>query len=188
MKYKHVAFMVPLSLISIGCDDTTDPDNNVTTNTTDSSALETVAANNAQNDEVNNKESKNITGKVIDGYIQDAKVFVDLDGDMKFDEDEPFAITDETGSYTITIEDFKMDPEKDYQIISIGGTDVNTGEEFNKTLASIVNQDTLKEDKPLVVSPTTTLVATNNYYVKGEIVIADTKIWDVAGTGTLNVI
>ena len=149
--------MVPLSLISIGCDDTTDPDNNATTNTTDSSALETVAANNAQNDEVNNKESKNITGKVIDGYIQDAKVFVDLNENMKFDEGEPSAITDENGSYTI--EDFKMDPKKDYQIISIDGTDVNTNEEFNKTLVSIVNQDTLKEDKPLVVSPTTTLVA-----------------------------
>jgi len=148
--------MVPLSLISIGCDDTTDPDNNVTTNTTDSSAIETVAEN-TQNDEVNNKESKNITGKVIDGYIQDAKVFVDLNENMKFDEDEPSAITDENGSYTITIEDFKMD--QDYQIISIGGTDVNTNEEFNKTLVSIVNKDTLKEDKPLVVSPTTTLVA-----------------------------
>ena len=38
------------------------------------------------------------------------------------------------------------------------------------------------------VDTTTTLVATNNYYIKGEVVIADTKTWDVAGSGTLNVI
>ncbi len=38
------------------------------------------------------------------------------------------------------------------------------------------------------VDTTTTLVATNNYYIKGIVTIADTKTWDVAGTGTLNVI
>ena len=38
------------------------------------------------------------------------------------------------------------------------------------------------------VDTTTTLVATNNYYIVGDITIADTKTWDVAGTGTLNVI
>tara|TARA_R110002051_G_scaffold19048_1_gene53875 strand:- start:1243 stop:1500 length:258 start_codon:yes stop_codon:yes gene_type:complete len=38
------------------------------------------------------------------------------------------------------------------------------------------------------VDTTTTLVATNNYYIKGEVAIADTKTWDVAGSGTLNVI
>ena len=39
-----------------------------------------------------------------------------------------------------------------------------------------------------LVDTTTTLVATNNYYIKGEVAIADTKTWDVAGSGTLNVI
>ena len=38
------------------------------------------------------------------------------------------------------------------------------------------------------VDTTTTLVATNNYYIIGTIVVKDTKTWDVAGTGTLNVI
>tara|TARA_B100001964_G_scaffold77401_1_gene87665 strand:- start:202 stop:459 length:258 start_codon:yes stop_codon:yes gene_type:complete len=38
------------------------------------------------------------------------------------------------------------------------------------------------------VDTTTTLVATNNYYIVGDITIADTKTWDVAGTGTLNVV
>ena len=38
------------------------------------------------------------------------------------------------------------------------------------------------------VDTTTTLVATNNYYIVGDITVADTKTWDVDGTGTLNVI
>ena len=38
------------------------------------------------------------------------------------------------------------------------------------------------------VDTTTTLVATNNYYIVGNITIADTKTWDVAGTGILNVV
>ena len=35
---------------------------------------------------------------------------------------------------------------------------------------------------------TTTLVATNNYYVKGEVNIADTKTWTIAGNGVLQII
>ena len=38
------------------------------------------------------------------------------------------------------------------------------------------------------VDTTTTLVATNNYYIVGDITIADTKTWDVSGTGVLNVV
>ena len=53
---------------------------------------------------------------------------------------------------------------------------------------SIHLDDAYKAFVNINVNETTTLVATNNYYIKGEIVIADTKTWDVAGTGTLNVI
>jgi maltoporin len=57
------------------------------------------------------------------------------------------------------------------------------------TQSNIVHfDDAYKHFVNINVDTTTTLVATNNYYVKGEIVIADTKTWDVAGTGTLNVI
>jgi len=38
------------------------------------------------------------------------------------------------------------------------------------------------------VDTTTTLVGTNNYYIVGDVTVKDTKTWDVAGTGTLNVI
>ena len=35
---------------------------------------------------------------------------------------------------------------------------------------------------------TTTLVATNNYYVRGQVNIADTKTWTIAGNGVLQII
>ena len=35
---------------------------------------------------------------------------------------------------------------------------------------------------------TTTLVATNNYYVRGQVNIADTKTWTIAGDGALQII
>jgi maltoporin len=35
---------------------------------------------------------------------------------------------------------------------------------------------------------TTTLVATNNYYVRGQVNIADTKTWTIAGNGELTII
>ena len=38
------------------------------------------------------------------------------------------------------------------------------------------------------VDTDTELVATNNYYIVGDITIADTKTWDIAGSGTLRVI
>ena len=50
---------------------------------------------------------------------------------------------------------------------------------FNSAYKSYVN---------INVDTDTTLVATNNYYIVGEITVADTKTWDVKGTGTLNVI
>ena len=35
---------------------------------------------------------------------------------------------------------------------------------------------------------TTTLVATNTYYVRGQVNIADTKTWTIAGDGVLQII
>ena len=42
--------------------------------------------------------------------------------------------------------------------------------------------------KKMNIDTTTTLVATNNYYIVGGVDLADTKTWDVAGTGTLNIV
>ena len=57
------------------------------------------------------------------------------------------------------------------------------------TQSNVLHFDTAyKSFVNINVDTTTTLVATNNYYIKGIVTIADTKTWDVAGSGTLNVV
>ena len=57
------------------------------------------------------------------------------------------------------------------------------------TQSNVLHFDTAyKSFVNINVDTTTTLVATNNYYIVGDITIADTKTWDVAGTGTLHII
>ena len=57
------------------------------------------------------------------------------------------------------------------------------------TQSNVLHFDTAyKSFVNINVDTTTTLVGTNNYYIVGDITIADTKTWDVAGTGTLNVV
>ena len=63
-------------------------------------------------------------------------------------------------------------------LVTIANTQSNVLH-FNSAYKSYVN---------INVDTDTTLVATNNYYIVGEITVADTKTWDVKGTGTLNVI
>ena len=58
--------------------------------------------------------------------------------------------------------------------------------ENNSLYTDSAYKDTLI--KNINVDTTTTLVATNNYYILGEIIIADTKTWDIAGSGTLKVL
>lgn len=42
--------------------------------------------------------------------------------------------------------------------------------------------------KNMNIDTTTTLVSTNNYFVLGNVEVADTKTWDIAGTGVLKII
>ena len=99
-------------------------------------------------------ETIRVKGKVADGYLVNAKVFLDKDGDEKLDNNEPAAQTDSTGSFDIeaNIEDINR-----YPIVAIATKkntiDLDTGE--------LVNKDyTLKspKDKTEFISPLTTLV------------------------------
>ena len=54
---------------------------------------------------------------------------------------------------------------------------IYTDSAYKDTLIKNINVDT-----------TTTLVGTNNYYLIGEVTVADTKTWDIDGTGTLRII
>lgn len=48
--------------------------------------------------------STSVTGKVADGYLANAVVFLDKNGNYQLDAGEPNMITDPTGSFTLTID------------------------------------------------------------------------------------
>ncbi len=86
------------------------------------------------------------TGTVVDGYLVNATVFQDLNGNAIFDAGEPNTTTDAQGNYSIT-----LDPSNPTaKIVSIGGTDSSTGQAFTGTLTAPAGST--------VITPLTTLV------------------------------
>ena len=47
-----------------------------------------------------------VFGKVIDGYIEGANVYIDFNWNLQQDEGEPSAVSDGEGNYTFTASDF----------------------------------------------------------------------------------
>ena len=52
----------------------------------------------------NSAPTTSITGKVADGYLANATVFMDKNNNYQLDPGEPFAITDANGAYTLDID------------------------------------------------------------------------------------
>jgi len=134
MKYKNMAMILPLSLVSVGCstDDIADL-------ISDDNSKDTVQIE--------------INGKVIDGYISDAKVYIDLNNNKRFDSGEPQTTSDEKGNYS-----FDTEIEVgEYRIIAEGGFDTTSQKNFEGTLTTFV--DTENIDGNLIITPVSTLVA-----------------------------
>ena len=75
-----------------------------------------------------------VTGAVIDGYIEGAQVFLDINGNMVWDEGlEPVATTDAQGAYSFST---AVNPAE-YSVVALGGVDVTTGAEIDVLLAPI---------------------------------------------------
>ncbi|HYD24552.1 MAG TPA: calcium-binding protein [Croceibacterium sp.] len=89
-------------------------------------------------------EADGITGFVSDGYVADATVFVDVDGDGMLDDDEDSTTTDANG-------DFFLDTAQVGQLLAFGGTNIDTGLANTLTLAAPVGAS--------AINPLTTLIA-----------------------------
>jgi Ca2+-binding RTX toxin-like protein len=86
------------------------------------------------------------SGSVVDGYIVDATVFQDTNGNGIFDAGEPNTTTDAQGGFEIT-----LDPANPgAKLISYGGTDSSTGQSFAGTMTAPAGSS--------VITPLTTLV------------------------------
>ncbi len=130
MKKRLIFSSIVASLILGGCNS-----NNLTDNA--SSAVD--------NEPIN--DSKVISGKVIDGYIKGADVFLDLNGNGKFDTDEPYGKSDENGSYKL-IGNFDLNDS--LTIVAKGGIDVDTNKSFDGILKAPATEPN--------ITPATTLV------------------------------
>ena len=126
MKRKILLSVVVASTLSfIGCDSGSGSDTN-TTQTSSSS-------------------SSSSSGAVVDGYIKNANVCIDLNGNLKCDPNEPTAKTDANGKYNITT----TEDINGKFVIASGGFDINRGEDFNSTFISKLDNNLNSNLTPL---------------------------------------
>jgi uncharacterized protein YihD (DUF1040 family) len=98
----------------------------------------------------------NISGNVVDGPIKNAKVCVDYNFNGECDAKEPWAVTDENGSYKLT----DVNLSKNAPILAVpdvNTVDTFTGDAFNKVLAAPCDESTVN------INPITTVAAAKIY-------------------------
>ena len=74
-----------------------------------------------------------VTGAVIDGYIEGAQVFLDINNNMVWDDFEPVAFTAADGSYSFET----FENPASYSVVALGGTDVTTGAAIDVLIAPV---------------------------------------------------
>jgi hypothetical protein len=78
-------------------------------------------------------QSAQVSGKVADGYLVDAEVFLDINGNYQRDASEPWAITDSSGSYMLNVA--AVDIGK-YPIIALAIKDQTIDKDTNQAVAN----------------------------------------------------
>lgn len=81
--------------------------------------------------------SLSITGKVVDGYIKNAAVCLDININGLCDSGEPNTNSLEDGSFSFS--SITLEKNKIYPIISIGGVDTSTNEQYIGELKSSID-------------------------------------------------
>ncbi len=102
---------------------------------------------------------KTITGKVVDGELKDATVFIDSNKNGKLDANEPNGKSSDSGDYSLTIDNSILKSSNylnsKLYIITQGGFDIRTEKEFIGTLKSNLNPDKSTAN----ITPITTIIA-----------------------------
>ena len=95
-------------------------------------------------------------GRVIDGPLSAARVFVDTDGDLLQGANEPSVVTDASGFFRLPLT--TTGEGNNSKLVSIGGTDTST----SKLLANLVLVSDLPSSSatPVIVSPLSLVVST----------------------------
>jgi len=104
------------------------------------------------------KEDIFLRGKVIDGEISKATVFLDLNRNDELDNNEPKTITTSDGSFQLTIspdhQEHNNYKNQTAPLVAFGGEDIRTNQVFDDYLMS------MREDKNFInITPFSTLIA-----------------------------
>ena len=98
-----------------------------------------------------------LEGRVIDGPLSGAEVFLDLDGDFELDPDEPQTISDDMGYFFLNDSEIFCAESNQCQtnVIAYGGVDTSTGIQLDRLLLIAQPQ----RNKDFVITPLSTLLA-----------------------------
>jgi uncharacterized protein (DUF1800 family) len=112
----------------------------------------------ASSDSNPSNENINIQGKIVDGEISGATIFLDLNLNGTLDSDEPIAISKSDGTYSLVLTATQQ-ADKNYKnkrapLIVYGGVDIRTGEDFNDYLSGFI-----EDVNSTNITPLTTLIA-----------------------------
>lgn len=94
-----------------------------------------------------------LSGTVVDGYLQGARVFLDANGNGQADAGEPTATTDANGRYSLDYSQVSS-PVAGLRVIVTGGIDTDTGYAFTGMLTARADGSRAGQ----LVSPLTSLV------------------------------
>lgn len=99
---------------------------------------------------------KTISGTIVDGLIKDASVCLDINSNNQCDTDEPTTISADDGSYSLQV-DTTLSGR--YKVISIGGVDTATNQNFDGILEDIVEVAEADTALTSTVTPLTTMAS-----------------------------
>ncbi|MDT8999528.1 hypothetical protein RQP53_09640 [Paucibacter sp. APW11] len=103
-----------------------------------------------------------VSGRVIDGYVKGASVWLDLNGNQKLDADEPSAVSSTDGQYTLPLTEAQRDClpySVMYVDVPVGAIDQESGEVKQAYQMAIPPQlQPLAKDQALHASPLTTVL------------------------------
>ncbi len=120
------------------------------------------------------QQSKSFNGILVDGYIKDATVCLDLNKNNECEEAEPKTTTNEDGEFSFS--NILVDENSTLNFLAYGGVDTSTQKPFHETFNLNTTYDTLSESS-LVISPITDLVSHYflNQYDQSYLDLADAE-------------
>ncbi|MCJ8326499.1 MAG: DUF1566 domain-containing protein [Campylobacterales bacterium] len=148
-KSKTILMSLALSSLLIGCGSSSS-DNKID----DKKQEKKQEKSQEKSQETNKNQLNSISGKIIDGYIDGAKVCIDINANNKCDNNEIQELTDDKGNYSLVTSEIK-DISK-YNIIAYGGIDLDTNKKFHGVLKSVIT-----DKNNLNITPITTLLSSS---------------------------